>query len=96
MLIKVASRNPWDMGLNHQVLATGYDANPDTGDVALHLYEPNYPITGPGDADVTLGFSVRDHDRKRVVHSREGESVRGFFLNPRYRPMKPPRESAER
>jgi hypothetical protein len=92
MLIKAASRNPWDMGLNHQVLATGYDEDRDTGDVTVHLYEPNYPITGPSDEDVTLRFDVRSYDGRRVVHSREGESVRGFFLNDRYSPMRPPTE----
>ena len=89
MLIKSTSRNPWDMGDNHQVLATGYDENPATGDVTVYLYEPNYPVGGPGDADVTLRFNVKEYDGRKVVHSREGESVRGFFLN-RYRPAKPP------
>jgi len=88
MLIKSDSRNPWAMGLNHQVLATGYDENPATGDVTLHLYEPNYPV-GPGDEGVTLRFNTRAPDAAPVAHSREGGSVRGFFLN-RYAPEQPP------
>jgi len=90
MLIKTDSRNPWDMGLNHQVLATGYDAAGEAGDVALQIYDPNYPIGGPGDEDVTLRFDVGECAGRRVVHSREGDSVRGFFAN-RYTPVRPPR-----
>ena len=29
MFIKTDSRNPWDMGHNHQVLATGYAEDAD-------------------------------------------------------------------
>ena len=89
MLIKTDARDPRDMGLNHQVLAYGYDEDPDTGEVAVRIYDPNYPIVGPADEDVTLRFNTRTFDGRRVVHSREGESVRGFFRN-RYTPVKPP------
>ena len=88
MLIKTESRNPWDMALNHQVLATGYDEDPGTGDVTVHLYEPNYPVPASGDEPVELHFNTREFDARRVHHSREGESVRGFFLN-RYVPDRP-------
>ena len=89
MLIKTPSRNPWRMGENHQVLATGYDEDPATGDVRIEVYEPNYPPCGPGDEAVTLSFNTREYDGRPVVHSREGGSVRGFFLN-RYAPVRPP------
>ncbi|MBX9624347.1 MAG: hypothetical protein K2X82_11115 [Gemmataceae bacterium] len=89
MLIKTRSRNPWDMAQNHQVLAVGYEEVPDTGDVTVHLYEPNYPVCGDADEDVTLRFNTREYDGRAVLHSREGPSVRGFFLN-RYRPAAPP------
>ena len=89
MLVKARGRNPWDLGQNHQVLAVGYDEAPDTGDVTVYLYEPNYPVCGAGDEDVTLRFNTRAFDGRAVEHSREGPSVRGFFLN-RYRPVVPP------
>ncbi|HEX4612851.1 MAG TPA: hypothetical protein VH092_31960 [Urbifossiella sp.] len=89
MLIKTASRNPWDMGHNHQVLATGYTADRAAGTVTLTLYEPNYPPAGPADEPVELRFRTDDFDGRRVHHSREGESVRGFFLN-HYTPRTPP------
>lgn len=90
MLIKSNSRNPWDMGHNHQVLATGFTEDVVTGDVTVYLYEPNYPVCDPADEEVTLRFNTRAYDGRRVEHSREGPSVRGFFLN-RYTPAEPPR-----
>ena len=89
MLIKTASRNPWDMGHNHQVLATGYAEDPAAGTVTLTLYDPNYPLCDPTAAPVELRLSTRDPDGRRADHSREGETVRGFFLNP-YTPAVPP------
>ncbi|MBX9582983.1 MAG: hypothetical protein K2X87_21980 [Gemmataceae bacterium] len=89
MLVKSRSRNPWDLGHNHQVLAVGYEEYPDAGDVTVYLYEPNYPLCNPGDEDVTLRFNTREYDGRAVEHSREGPSVRGFFLN-RYTPAEPP------
>lgn len=83
VLIKTDSRSPFDLGHNHQVLATGYEADGDA--VRVTLYEPNYP----GEAPVELRFRTDDYDGKRVHHSAEGESVRGFFLNP-YVPGTPP------
>ncbi len=90
MLIKSASRNPWDMGHNHQVLATGYAEDRAAGTVTLTLYEPNYPLAAASDEPVELRFRTRDADGRRMHHSREGETVRGFFLNS-YAPAVPPR-----
>ncbi len=87
MLIKTDSRNPWYMGHNHQVLATGYAEDADG--VTLTLYEPNYPACGAADEPVELRFRTGDSDGRRAAHSREGETVRGFFLNP-YSPATPP------
>lgn len=89
VLIKTASRNPWDMGHNHQVLATGYQEDREAGAVRVTLYEPNYPPAGPADEPVELRFNTREYDGSRACHSREGESVRGFFFNP-YQPGRPP------
>jgi hypothetical protein len=88
MLIKAASRNPWALGLNHQILATGY-AIDSAGGVTLTLYEPNYPLSAATDEPVELRFATLESAGGAVYHSREGESVRGFFLNP-YTPAVPP------
>ena len=42
-LVTVESRNPMDLGANHQVLAYGYDLDDDSH-LTLHVYDPN---TGP-------------------------------------------------
>lgn len=85
MLILTSGRNPWAMGFNHQVLATGYDEDRSTADVTLHIYDPNHP----GDDDVALRFNMGNYDGRRIAHTRDGETVRGFFLN-RHRPVRPP------
>lgn len=89
MLIKSNSRNPWRMGDNHQALAVGFSEDPAAGDVTIDMYEPNYPVCDPAAEEVTLRFNTREYDGRRVEHSREGPSVRGFFLN-RYTPAVPP------
>jgi hypothetical protein len=89
MLIRVQSRSPWELGHNHQVLATGFDYHPDTGRAVVHLYEPNYPTRDAAEPPVTLSFNTRDTEGQWVEHSREGLTVRGFFLNP-YRVKQPP------
>jgi hypothetical protein len=82
-IVKVAGWSLIKMGLNHQVLAYGYDASGD--DVTVHIYDPNYP----GDDTTTLRWSVADPDSPRMVtHSCEGPTVRGVFAT-EYRP---PRE----
>jgi hypothetical protein len=76
-LVKAHSLDPREMGKNHQVLAHGYAFDDATGDVVLTVYDPNCP----GDDGVTLAFNVADPESGRgVVHSGEGESVRGLFL----------------
>lgn len=66
------------------MLAYGYDLQPSTGQVALYIYDPNHPLTQPNDEEVTLSFNEREYEGRRIFHSRDGESVRGFFAN-RYR-----------
>ncbi|QEL13656.1 hypothetical protein [Limnoglobus roseus] len=84
-LVKVYSLSPREMGKNHQVLAYGYDLDDDQT-VTLKVYDPNYP----GDDGVTLSLNLQDAEAGRgVTHSREGESVRGFFLT-EYRLAEPP------
>ena len=53
-LVTVASANPTDLGLNHQVLAYGYQQ--DGAAVTIAVYDPN---SGPRD-DVWIRFSTTD------------------------------------
>jgi hypothetical protein len=79
-LVKQTGWSPRKLGLNHQVLAYGYDLLGD--DLTVHVYDPNYP----GDDSVTLTWNLADPDSPRAVtHSREGANVRGVFAT-EYRP----------
>ncbi len=72
-----------DLPRNHQVLAYGYDLEETTGEVKLHIYDPNHP----GADDAALTFGLRNPDGvQRIVHSCEGAAVRGIFLTRYSRP----------
>jgi hypothetical protein len=89
MLIRGQTRKPWQLGRNHQVLATGFEYHHDTGRAVVHIYDPNYPIRSACEPPVTLSFYALGNINDSMLHSREGPSVRGFFLN-RYREKIPP------
>ncbi len=79
-LIRTRSINPLSLGLNHQVLAYGYDSDDEAGTVALSVYDPNHP---DGDA---LPLVLRTSGADRGIEYVAGElPVRGFFRT-RYRP----------
>ena len=85
-IMKVRSWNPRLVGRNHQVLAVGYDVD-RSGVVTVHVYDPNYP------SDDGVSLSVHPARPGPVRHSREGDSVRGFFLTRYRRPASVPRFS---
>lgn len=81
-LVKAHSFHPKEMGKNHQVLAYAYETFEATGDITIHIYDPNYPL----EDTATLITNIQNPDADRpVIHSREGPSVRGFFYT-EYRP----------
>lgn len=84
-LVTVASRNPADLGANHQVLAYGYDVAGTS--VTLHVYDPN---SGQDDG-VTITFdTARPTKATKFAHTiRIGHPVRGFFRTA-YSPVAPP------
>ncbi len=84
--IRHRTANPLRVGENHQVLAYGYRRRPDTGEVALRIYDPNH---GPCD-DLTMTFNPQTGPREGICYS-TGECVRGFFHTPYRRPLFRPR-----
>ncbi len=84
-LVTVASRNPANLGQNHQVLAYGYDV--DGTEVSVRVYDPN---SGQDDG-VTIGFDTSDPTRATTFASNVdiGHRVRGFFRTA-YSPVPPP------
>jgi len=69
---------------NHQVLATGYDYDPDTKEMAIQLYDPNHPARTPY---LTMNLT-RPSEGIRLTQS-TGEPLRGFFVIA-YTPETPP------
>jgi len=77
-LVTVESRNPGDLGHNHQVLAYGYDLD-DASTLTIRVYDPN---TAPGQADdVWLKLPVGDPGSPGSVEHNINMShpIRGFF-----------------
>jgi hypothetical protein len=79
-LIRTRSLSPFSLGLNHQLLAYGYQVDEEAGTVALSVYDPNHP----DEDSVTLVVHVSGS--RRGIEYLAGElPVRGFFRT-RYRP----------
>ncbi|MBL7489608.1 hypothetical protein I6A60_05390 [Frankia sp. AgB1.9] len=77
-IITVHSADPLKLGLNHQVLAYGYDLVDTT--VTLRVYDPNTPLDGAD--DVALSFDVANPAGPvPITHNLRvgGRPVRGFF-----------------
>jgi hypothetical protein len=72
-LVRTKSRDPRDLGANHQVLAWGYDL--DGTRLTVALYDPNHP----DDDDVTLSLDVGRPRRPTPVTSSRGGPVWCFF-----------------
>ena len=75
-LVKVVSLDPNQLGLNHQVVAYGYDL--DGTIVTLHIYDPNFA----GADDVTLGFDTAD-PRSTIDAGLVAPARHGLLLLPR-------------
>jgi hypothetical protein len=84
-LVTVHSRDPGDLGKNHQVLAYAYDTSASW--VTVHVYDPN---SGQDDG-VSIAFDTAAPHRATAFTSNVDlpESIRGFFLTA-YSPATPP------
>jgi len=84
-LVTVASKNPADLGLNHQVLAYGYDPSP--AQITVRVYDPN---SGRNDG-IHIQFDPRTPERPTAfTHNVNiGHPIRGFFRTA-YAPAPPP------
>jgi len=72
-LVLTRSSNPFDLKLNHQVLAFGYDLVGTS--LRLHLNDPN----APGRDDVVLSVELADPTSERPTLSSSGSTVFAFF-----------------
>jgi hypothetical protein len=69
---------------NHQVLATGYDYAPQSGGLAIRLYDPNHPRHVP-----TLRLNIAAPKVGINLTQSSGEALRSFFVI-NYGPKTPP------
>jgi hypothetical protein len=84
-LVLVKSLDPFDLKLNHQVLAYGYSL--DAGEkLTLRLYDPNHA----GRDDVSLSLILSDPRRPVAVVLSPGSRRAHSFFRVRYRPSTPP------
>jgi hypothetical protein len=74
-LIRIRSRDPLRLGLNHQVLAYGYGLHEASGALDVAIYDPSHA----GRDDLVLSLNLREPDG---VLSTSGEPFRGFFHTP--------------
>jgi hypothetical protein len=72
-LVKAKSRDPRQLGRNHQVLAWGYDL--DGSRLTLRLYDPNHP----DDDEVTMTLDIGHPRRPTRVTCSDGGTVWCFF-----------------
>ncbi|MFH1085933.1 MAG: hypothetical protein V1772_09255, partial [Chloroflexota bacterium] len=80
VLLLVRSSGLGDPTLNHQVLATGYDLDPQTRRVTLFVYDPIYP-----GQETDLVMDLSDPAAGIGLWHQQGDVTRGFFLT-RYAP----------
>ena len=72
-LIRVASLNPWQLTMNHQVMAYGYAE--DGRGVTLDLYDPNWPDRDDVRATIHLDPALRP----TTIEQSTGEPLLGYF-----------------
>jgi hypothetical protein len=82
-LVLARSSNPFDLKLNHQVLAFGYDWL--GASLTLHLYDPN----NPGRDDVVMSVQLTDPASDLPALSPSGSTLFAFFRVP-YERAAPP------
>ncbi|HEX3962662.1 MAG TPA: hypothetical protein VHZ03_39530 [Trebonia sp.] len=73
-LIRVKSLNPMDLGINHQVLAYGYELTGTA--LTIYFYDPNHP----DDDAVTMSLNIANPAKATPVrYSADNEPVYCFF-----------------
>jgi hypothetical protein len=77
-LVTVASIDPADMGLCHQVLAYGYDLD-DADRLTLFICDPNTAVAAADDVRISLSLSDPTQATAIAHNVAIAEPIRGFF-----------------
>jgi hypothetical protein len=75
-LVRAASWDPRLLGLNHQVIAYGYEVTADSLD--LSIYDPNHPL----DDSVRVRLRLTMDRRSATMSYSTGEPLLAFFRAP--------------
>lgn len=75
-VLTVHSVNPVQLGECHQILAYRYDLDESSGDLTIHVYDPNQPDRD----DMVLGLNIAPSGQPTRISYNGGIPVRGFFL----------------
>jgi len=75
-LVRAASWDPRLLGLNHQVIAYGYEVSPDSLD--LSIYDPNHPL----DDSVRVRLQLTMDRRSATMSYSTGEPLLAFLRAP--------------
>jgi murein DD-endopeptidase MepM/ murein hydrolase activator NlpD len=84
VLALIRGRGLDDPTKNHQVLATGYQFDPETKKYQITLYDPNHPLKNP-----SLSLDLSNPKAGLELEQSTGEYLRGFFIIP-YKSRKTP------
>jgi hypothetical protein len=86
-LVTIKSRDPFQMGQNHQVLAYGYEL--DLNDLVLRIYDPN----SPNNDSLNISMSVADPQHTTTISysgTLGGDNKVWCFFRPDYTFVSPP------
>jgi hypothetical protein len=86
-LVTVASKDPRQLGANHQVVAWGYEVNDTTA--RIKVYDPNTPRANGDDVHLSMVLDDPEHSAHITHDVNIAHDVRGFF-RVGYRPSTPP------
>jgi hypothetical protein len=75
-LVRAASWDPRLLGLNHQVIAYGYEASGES--LSLSIYDPNHPL----DDSVRIRLDLTIDRRSATMSYSTGEPLLAFFRAP--------------
>jgi len=83
-LVLIHARDLANIGLNHQVVAYGYDV--EAGGMKVYLYDCNHP----GEESTLVSDGVTPGFTQTCPSRQCSEQWRGFFAHPAYTPILPP------
>lgn len=80
----------WNIFDNHQVVAYGYDGDPETGLAHLHIYDNNNP-----DIEARIEFTFTGSQLEGAMQSSDGQPLQDYqtlkgFFHSKYTPKTPP------